>query len=108
MGIDVGKSAKALGSVRPRDARRVDPEPPRGLSKARPTKAPKNFGVTLEQKHWRTKEWSRKAWSWHETAKRRDQALAALKKRAASWWGNYFRDPQPVDRASYQESGEQS
>lgn len=103
MGIDVGKSAKALGSVRPRDARRIDPAPARPVSKANPTKVHKAFGVSIEEKQWRTKEWTRKVWSWHETAKRRDQALAALKKRASSWWGGYFRDPQPVDRASYQE-----
>jgi hypothetical protein len=100
MGIDVGKSAKAMGSVRPRDARRADPAPPRPLSRAAGRKVTKNFGVTIEEKNWRTKDWERRLWSWHETAKQRDQALGALKKRPGIW----YRDPQPIDRAAYQES----
>jgi hypothetical protein len=104
MRIGVGKLAKTKGSVHPRDARRIDQSPPRSR-KAKP-KSARPFGIQYESRDlrfvdgkiadaWRQHEF------WYETRTQRDQALKAFRHRYRDH--NWYRNHQPIDRASYQE-----
>lgn len=96
---ELGKTGKYLGHVHPRDERRIDPEPPRPLGKAsdRP-KAKKRYGFKYQSRYKvHGKKWStRTHWSYYETEKKRDQAMAQFPKT----WGTFteFRNFQPIDR----------
>lgn len=101
---DVGKSGKVKGDMHPRHVRRLDPAPPRATPKASGQKVVKRFGFTVEIRHWKTKEWQRRTWSWHETAKQRDQAMAQWPKKYSSICDSY-RDPRPIERDQVTVSG---
>lgn len=80
MGLDVGKEAKRNGSVRPRDARKVVPEPP----KIAPHKKPRTYVLRIRQ-------WSASEWTYTKrfpSKAARDQARAAIVKaeREKKYW----------------------
>lgn len=91
--IDVGKDAKRKGSVRPRDARRIDPVPeklPPGAAKPQ-AKAVKPFGFSYEMgRFWRKPvSWCR-YFQWFETERARDQSMQSFAKKMANreWYRN--------------------
>lgn len=96
MRIDVGKNAKHKGATSPRNARRVDPEPPRPVSKAKPKgRKVKAFGFSYEYETYRYRrgggpEKYVKVWEiqemWYETEIQRDQALRAHKHKSDPRW----------------------
>lgn len=97
--IDVGKSAKHMGKEHPRNARRIDHEPAKPTPKAEAKKAKKRFGFTVERRTWREPfVWETRSWSWHETAKQRDQAMASFVAKHTGWWLDHYRNPQPIER----------
>lgn len=86
---DVGKAAKRAGHQHPSVIRRIDPEPPRATSSAKPHRKPrKPFGIAYESqllrlvngRLWRI--WETR-WRWFKTAGQRDQALADTLKKAS-------------------------
>lgn len=104
MGIDVGKAAKSMGKVRPRDARRADPAPPKAVSKAvKKQRTEKQFGISYESKDLRflngkiVQEWKAHEF-WYETRVQRDQALRAFEHRYSE--SQFYRNHRAIERAA--------
>lgn len=114
MSIDVGKSAKHMGKLRPRDARRTDREPPKPTAKApERRKEVRAYGFDYQSREMLWKKlpdgrsisdgysdfkW-RPHWRWHETEKQRDQSMVAWRKQHSNaWHKHYYGETRPTVR----------
>jgi len=93
MNIDVGKSAKRMGHMHPRDARKIDAtKPTHGLGG---TVALKNYGYEYEWRFFIRHGW-RKRTCWFKTKKSRDQSLENFDKRNKTV--AYYRNLRAIER----------
>lgn len=95
---DVGKDAKRMGRVHPRNARKADPVPERATPAAKPhRKVEKPFGISYESRLW----WrAGKPWKlhheWFKTARSRDQSMKVWARKIAHM-PTYYRDVRAVN-----------
>lgn len=90
MGTDVGKSAKYLGKLHPRDAKKLDRVPPRPTPGVPPHKIPRSYVLKVIET---TQTVSKRTYR-YESKQARDQARKRMEKEAAygaKQWGNWSR-----------------
>jgi len=78
--VDVGKEAKRFGATRPRDARKVVPEPP----KVPPHKKPRAYVLRIRQ--WSAQEWTHTKRFPSKTAREQARVAILRSEREKKYW----------------------